>query len=798
MEQARRETLYGLNGEYLDAYDAVVQPHQVLPIKIYMLRRWTQILGATGFWLVINLKQLCYQNSKGPNWCKISRKDLAEVSNLGEGTLHRYLRGDNYVENGLCHWIRLPSLEQTKKRRRWSTRAGRTTQDITRYTIVMDTPLAPVDQRGMAQFLQQVLQKEESITEALENLCEFNLSKLLSLMDEHAARFCPPEGWTDASFHPTVADVVKAVGIPLPTEKKDKIAFLDLCSQVQQAFMSQTYLGTQYFLRDSLLTTGHKLGLVITQLRSRCFWNENELRDRVSIGTKALAEASGCSPGWLRKVYKSDTIKDFFTVTEQGQGRQPEFQVVLCEPIAPHDKARYQALLTTKADPETGQFCLSLDEQSEQTRLVDTSDGTNAPGGHLGTQKTHLADTSDTENASDGRLGTKQTRLVDTSGETNAPGGHLGTKQTRLVDISDKTNAPGGHLGTGQTRLVDTSDKTNAPGGQHVSTIIINTQPQISLSLLSQQQKHTDASAAALDKVNIGPPKRDKILHCFSENEIRAWILYVITQPGLRKAVTSTGRFVLNQKAIGYLVNQMQPGKLPPPRFLDWARLAPSDWQSLWNASCFGDSHRGHYYLTALADTLDLETWQMDFGHLFPNGPFDAMGRFDWNTIRESLCQQLGVGDLIFRIGGHHIEISSIEVSDADDIFVPVFMIMKEHKVFHAVSFRVFKSRIAKLDKKHKDHRDWLWQATLGEMRASISANHFDWWLDDSRLVKRKDGIVVVAIRAGYNKKGGLSRDTVKRIANCYTRLCGRDAKFHFIPDPFSQVRQTITIGGMP
>ncbi|RLC89972.1 MAG: hypothetical protein DRI77_15200, partial [Chloroflexi bacterium] len=65
----RREQIYNLEGIRLDAYDAIVRPDRVFAVRTYTLRRWTPILGATGFWLLVALQQSCYRNPKGSNWC---------------------------------------------------------------------------------------------------------------------------------------------------------------------------------------------------------------------------------------------------------------------------------------------------------------------------------------------------------------------------------------------------------------------------------------------------------------------------------------------------------------------------------------------------------------------------------------------------------------------------------------------------------------------------------------------------------------------------------------------------------
>lgn len=137
----RREELYELRGAYLDAYDAIVKPHQIFPVKLYTLRRWTPILGASGFWLLVALQQACFKNPHSQDWCIISKPRLAEESALSEPTVHRYLRDDDYEQFQLTRWVRVPTPEVVNTRRRWSASAGRMVQAPNRYQVLLDPPL---------------------------------------------------------------------------------------------------------------------------------------------------------------------------------------------------------------------------------------------------------------------------------------------------------------------------------------------------------------------------------------------------------------------------------------------------------------------------------------------------------------------------------------------------------------------------------------------------------------------------------------------------------------------------------
>lgn len=362
-DQARREELYGLEGVRLDAYDAVVRPDRVFTVRTYTLRRWAPLLGATGFWLLVTLQQQCYKNPQGADWCTISRPVLAKKAAISEATVHRYLHATEYEDSGLCHWIQTLDPKKVRRRpRRWSNQAGRMVQPPNRYQVVMDAPLAPVDQRGMARILQEngagpgVLAKE--ITPVLEQLATLSLPTLLDLCDEKAGLFEPPSTWEEEGFYSTVADVVTALGIRYPDDTRERDDFLELCSRAQQAFVHQVHLGTQYYLQQWMPSLGHKLALAVVQLRSLCYWGPEEKRDEVKVNFTILADLSGCSARWLRTINETHPLsREFFVIDSLGRGKPPVFHVTLLEPIAPQDRDEYESLLNfAVVVPESGQL----------------------------------------------------------------------------------------------------------------------------------------------------------------------------------------------------------------------------------------------------------------------------------------------------------------------------------------------------------------------------------------------------------------------------------------------------------
>lgn len=488
----RREVLYGLGGIRLDAYDAIVRPDRVFPVRLYTLRRWAPILGATGFWLLVTMQQLCYKNPKGSDWCTISRAKLAEKAGVSEATVQRYLRSDRYG-SGLQHWIRTVR----KHTRRWSSRAARYVQPPNRYQVVMDAPLAPVDQRGLAQLFQDrgavPGTPVAAVEPILEELAALSLPDLMALCEEAADRFSAPVNWDENAAYPTVAQVMTTLDLKMPAQDEAADAFRRKCSQLQQTFVGRTYLGTQYFRRQWLPILGQKLALAVVQLRSRCFWNQDEARDEVALPFTALAREAGCSARWLRTINETHPQSCvFFRIQSRGRGKRPVFRVMLLEPIAPQDEEHHTSLLRAGAvAPESGQLGLPVSvsrcERGRRRRRLRTEPVQGVGPGN----------------------GTGE-RLRTESAAGSAP--EKGTDEhvrTEAVNASNSQN--------GRDRRVRTEpvNPRNGTGERHVSTLITVTNIHDKKTLKQQQTPASPAAAVRLllRDFGIGPPNDRRILN---------------------------------------------------------------------------------------------------------------------------------------------------------------------------------------------------------------------------------------------------------------------------------------------
>jgi hypothetical protein len=462
----RPEELYGLQGAYLDAYNAIVKPHQIFPVKLYTLRRWTPILGASGFWLLVALQQACFKNPHSQDWCIISKPRLAEESALSEPTVHRYLRDDDYEQFQLTRWVRVPTPEVVNTRRRWSASAGRMVQAPNRYQVLLDPPLTQQDQRGLAYLL--LTRRRDGLAQLVEQFQAMNFNKRLKLLSKAVAEAGDWDGWT-----PTPKAIAESIWNNL--HKVD----LEILNSLYQSLQGPVKLFPQYFRQHWLPRLGPKRALVYIQLRSRCFLSTEEKRDQVEIAFTALAHESGCSAPWLRKA----TGGEFYAVHRQGRGRSPVFTVQLRVPLVPEHQDRYEKMLGGQYPNERGQWMLPSETEE------------NGSSEHL---KNDSSEMLGSENGSSEMLGHQRTVPVKCSDDENDSGEMLGRRRTVLVKCI-------------------------------INTYVINTSKDY-ITLERQQHDNTAAVVRALfDAFGItGHPRlREQYEQSFAV--VQAWMLYAPT-----------------------------------------------------------------------------------------------------------------------------------------------------------------------------------------------------------------------------------------------------------------------------
>jgi hypothetical protein len=126
---------------------------------------------------------------------------------------------------------------------------------------------------------------------------------------------------------------------------------------------------------------------------------------------------------------------------------------------------------------------------------------------------------------------------------------------------------------------------------------------------LKRRQARGDRDAVVLlleDFGIVAPANSQVIAQSPDPGNVRGWMLYALSQPGL------------DGKAQGYVVNRLLAGETPPGSFRRWAQLEPEDWQSLWHAGRYGAAYADEACVAA----IELAAWREDFAGVFPRGPF--------------------------------------------------------------------------------------------------------------------------------------------------------------------------------
>jgi hypothetical protein len=574
-------------------------------------------------------------------------------------------------------------------------------QQANRYDVALEPPLAPIDQQGLAQFLLERGARADATWEAirgsLEELAATPLRKLLRLLAECAARFDPPTGWSPDRFLATPAEVVKALGVRLPTDRRGRTDFLDLCSRVHQALIGPTLLQSQYFRRAWLPELGPTLALAILQLRSRCFWDEHELRDETSLHFTTLAQQVGCTAQWLRLSLKTQMATQFVRVVQSGRGRRPSFKVLLREPIAPIDRGAYQEWLTrTRARPSSP-GCMGAPEKKSPDRLVVSRSET-------------LERLGVGENAAGERLELRQ------NGDSERLGG----------DENDSSE----HYGS--------------------IVVLVSTEPD---RLLRKKRLHDPRAETSLllEEFGIGPPCSQRIAVESRPRDVRAWMLYALTQPRLLEVGA----------AQGFVVNRLLAGARPPPRSQLWAELTPREWQTLWRASHYAGRYRGAALAAAgrlrevgWSPERLLQAWQDDFGEVFPEGPF-GRGRVNLKMMEEWLVEELGAPGRVDLVesGGTIVAVAgdSATYRWLIDQEKEIRSFLETRQVFHALRLLDDPGieATSEVSASHDQVAD-LWCDALDALRLQMTRATFETCLSDSRLVGREVNALVIGVRNAF------------------------------------------------
>ncbi len=509
-----------LQGVYNTLYNATTRPDFKFAVTRYFIDEWVPLLGPSLAWLIVGLRQHCFWNRRS-DWCIIDKATLSRETALDERTIERCLK------KPFSGWF----VIEIKHRYRYRTQVGKKVRDKNRYQLLLDEPLSPRHQLGLANLLRQVRPSSPDSLEASLNALQTILA-LPDLTDKISYTGQIPKSLPRRTILELVED---NLGINLADYATDeRVVVLDqYCSHLHNLIVqpNKLYVGWQYFRLEWVRLLGHALAWIIIYLRRHCFWDESsgELRDTMTIFKKDLAASIGQTTRNLANLMDNPYASLFFTHlapagSDGGHGarnKPTSYQVRLVdEPLTPDDQQRIAIELRQRLQ---GEF-YGHDLESGQLNLFPIFD----------------------------RLSSRQKFAYGQASEEMPDSDE---KKRRLDDeLPEKMPQHG-------TPAIGKNDATLK------DSLILSQSQEI-----QKQQIHAHAAELKrverlLQELSIQEPTRSKLLTNpdLSVAKIGAWFLYAETQPSLFDPRR-------------YVIKRLLANDSPPPEFLAFAQLDDRTW----------------------------------------------------------------------------------------------------------------------------------------------------------------------------------------------------------------------------
>lgn len=537
---ADNDKMLTLHGVYNTLYSALTRPDFKFAVTRYFIDEWAPLLGPSLAWLIVGLRQHCYWNQRR-DWCIIDKASLSRDTALNERTIERCLK------KPFSGWF----VTEVKHRYRYRTQIGKKVRDKNRYQLLLDDPLSPRHQLGLANLLKQTAQMHgaPAVAEAAPprdappgDPLELGLAVVQALLDTpHLTDKISYSGKLPRTIQRrTILELVEeALDFKLSRYADDpRLAELDrratqLYNQIVQP--NKVYIGWQYFRLQWLPLLGHALAWFVIYLRRSCFWDEasGELRDTYTGYKKELAAAIGQTPRNLANLMENPYAPLFFSIIDPPEAEAAEakkrkrprnaptvYRVRLVdEPLTPDDQQRVATELQQRLQGEL----YGLDPESGQLNLFPIFD----------------------------RSSGRQNFAYGQAAEKMSPS----DPKIRRLDQQPPEKMP---------------QLSPALSGKIAATL----DDSPILSDVEQRLEKQERSAAELkglkillDDLSVQEPALSKLLADpnLTIARIGAWILYAETQPGLREPHS-------------YVIKRLLAGDPPPAEFVAFARLDDAVW----------------------------------------------------------------------------------------------------------------------------------------------------------------------------------------------------------------------------
>ena len=347
--QDAREKPVRLAPEYSTPYSYLIRDEIVMGVPRYFLERWLPLLGPAPATVVNTLRQLNYRDHG--TGITVAGETLAAEAAMSRRHLYTCLDTP-----WLCAFVRTDSGQRVR------TSSGKLIQQMNRYTIRMDDPLTPGDAEHLLTVLTNLA---DSPLGAAQRALEYEPSDLWAVtLSQQAPHFATPR--------PITAHDVLRRAFPTWTAADDeqKQAFSRLAEAlhrhvtlIREDGRTSKIIVPQYFRKQWWKRLGHDLAWSYLWLRSRVYDNPEQAarRDTCWIASlNTLLEVTGRPREWWRRNVETAkeqpdgwAVADFFRQVDAKKGRDlshpqwvaRQFEVAFDLPVAPEDRAHYDALM---------------------------------------------------------------------------------------------------------------------------------------------------------------------------------------------------------------------------------------------------------------------------------------------------------------------------------------------------------------------------------------------------------------------------------------------------------------------
>lgn len=576
---------------YTQPYNEIVQPGQVWKISKYFLRRWTPYLTPSQVWLVIGARQLSYFNQRRP-WFRAYDSTLAQAAGQHVKVFRRTTKKDIVAGKTPIATFLSKVTDPIYYRE-----DGVTRQSETHYRIRLDDPLTPGDAAALAYWLRR------NCPERVTAMAVHDLLREAAKQPAYLLRAADPS--PVAAVAPGLLSVADVVVHVFPTAGETTQPWCEAADTLHTHLIAaeHAHFETQYFRRRWLPELGPGAALLLTYLRSLCYYNEDsgEIRDEIVLESGDLESVFQVSSRTLRRWFNrleeaapaGNPLGPFFAV--RGSSKLPDQKVAttywinLKTPLVRADLELYrQRLAAGECEGET-------DEKFLTNSSAGGQEVPHTPGGSG-------------HKVPDTNRGDRQEVPHKVKGD-----GQKVLHRSR----GDRQKVAGWGTEKGEYKYYRTL--SHALGLQSFEKFLQEIPDQQQHDWRADDGRATDSFAAVaagslamlLDSLSIQEPARSQILHSDTTLEQAvSWTLYAGQQSGL-------------ENPAGYLVRRLVTGDAPPPAFLRLARLSWEQWRA-YAATCYLDGPDAPR-LSLFAGDEEFAHWRAHYGAHHPDDlPFDV------------------------------------------------------------------------------------------------------------------------------------------------------------------------------